>query len=256
MICRGFIALFVLSIIAAAVYGLQGQPHEFRQNQCALCHYDEQNSPERIKPTITLACSSCHSDMKQWQSHPTDIYPSRSLPPDMPLTDGRLTCNTCHYVHPTQQMTFIQNPYFLRRISRGAFFCGICHDIDNKRHIIVENVHAGTYRVKNSRSRVDKLSLACIECHDSYIQGPVEFLGSGTWNHFERAFDHPVGVSYERTSQKKRRNFRSSAQLSEELELFDGKIGCGTCHNIFSKNRNMLVMDNAGSRLCLQCHIK
>jgi len=44
-----------------------------------------------------------------------------------------------------------------------------------------------------------------------------------------------------------------------ELPLVDGLIGCSTCHLPYSKANHagpMLVIDNAGSRLCLACHRK
>jgi len=55
---------------------------------------------------------------------------------------------------------------------------------------------------------------------------------------------------------KKPRQFTAPYDLPRELRLYDGKIGCGTCHNAFSKEKSMLVINNRRSRLCLECHIK
>jgi predicted CXXCH cytochrome family protein len=246
----------LLISISAVVYAISGQPHLFRKTECSLCHTDAKARPDLIKPTVTLACESCHTRMNLQQSHPTDVYPDRPIPEDMPLLDGKLTCLTCHYTHPKDNMQFIQSDKFLRRMSRGIYFCGICHDIDKNNHIVVENVHPGTYNETNRNIRLDSLSLACIQCHDTYIRAPVSSLGAGTWNHYKKELNHPVGISLDRAAMRNRRNFHSAAEVSQELELYNGNIGCGTCHNIFSGNRKMLVMDNRGSRLCLICHIK
>jgi len=40
----------------------------------------------------------------------------------------------------------------------------------------------------------------------------------------------------------------------QEIRLFEGRIGCGTCHDPFSKLPKQLVMSNKGSRICLACH--
>jgi predicted CXXCH cytochrome family protein len=36
--------------------------------------------------------------------------------------------------------------------------------------------------------------------------------------------------------------------------LFDGNLGCGSCHSAYSKEPHLLVMNNRGSKLCLSCH--
>jgi predicted CXXCH cytochrome family protein len=44
--------------------------------------------------------------------------------------------------------------------------------------------------------------------------------------------------------------------LRKEVKLYEGKIGCGSCHNIYSKEKYMLVISNDSSVLCLECHLK
>lgn len=253
---KWLIVILFFTCAAAAVYALSGRQHEFAERECSLCHYDVEKEPGDIKPTVTLACNACHLKVKQKRSHPTDIYPVISIPADMPLVDGRLTCITCHYTHPEENVNFPEDNHFLRRLSKGMYFCMTCHEIDKDKHIVAENIHPGTYKVKDFRTRIDRTSLACIECHDSYIDSPVGFLGSGSWNHFRKEFTHPIGLEYDRISAGNRRNFKPSGMLDEEVRLYDGKIGCGTCHSIYSRERNMLVMDNLRSKLCFQCHIK
>jgi predicted CXXCH cytochrome family protein len=252
---KWIIVFFILISIIAVVYGLSGKPHEFSSGECSICHFDEKKAPMNLKPDITFGCETCHSELREPKSHPTDIYPTLSIPKDMPLIEGKLTCITCHYVHPQERNLFIKKHYFLRRQIRGPFFCSVCHKIDEKGHIILENVHAGTYRVTDRTTSIDRMSLECIECHDRYITEPVDSLGAGEWEHINK-ISHPIGVSYKESIARKMGEYQPASMLPPEIRLFDGKIGCGTCHNIYSKERFMLVMSNVKSRLCLECHIK
>ncbi|MEW6599613.1 MAG: cytochrome c3 family protein [Nitrospirota bacterium] len=255
---KRWLLIFPLLIAAAAaVYGLSGRGHDFSDDKCVLCHSDVKGDPASLKPTFNLACGTCHMKLGQKKSHPTDIYPSMSVPEDMPLLEGKLTCITCHYVHPEDNnLHLTDSNLFLRRQSRGIFFCTICHKIDKNRHIVFENVHTGTYKVTDRTTRIDSVSLECIECHDTYARSADEPLGAGTWNHNKQEYNHPIGVSYNKITSKKMHQFRPEGTLSRDVRLFNGKIGCGTCHNIYSHEKKMLVINNRGSRLCLVCHIK
>ena len=42
--------------------------------------------------------------------------------------------------------------------------------------------------------------------------------------------------------------------LDQMIRLYSGRLGCGTCHSVYSKHAKHLVMDNRGSRLCIACH--
>ena len=247
--------IIILTCAAAFVFALSEGTHEFRDNECVLCHFDVRNRPDEIKSTLLIACEGCHPETRRIQSHPSNIYPSMAIPKDLPLTDSKLTCLTCHYVHPKEQMRLVDNRYFLRRLSRGMYFCSICHQFDDKRHIVLTNVHRSTFEEVDSTSRIDTVSLACIECHDSHLSKPANTLSAGLWRH-SGSLNHPVGLPYSRATLKRQREFRPAVVLNKKMTLFDGKIGCGTCHSVYSKESNMLVMDNRGSRLCLECHIK
>ncbi len=100
------------------------------------------------------------------------------------------------------------------------------------------------------------MSLECIECHIASLNVPTASLGAGIWNHESREMNHPIGIYHERISAQKMRYYRPSSMLPKEIRLFNGKIGCGTCHNVYSKEPFMLVLNNFKSRLCLECHIK
>ncbi len=237
------------------VYGISGKPHEFASNECVMCHTNVKNDPMSIRSAVTYSCSNCHNKLEDIQSHPTDLYPTLPIPKDMPLMAGKMTCLTCHYAHPKKKQHFMKKHYFLRRAARGPLFCNICHDLSEKGHVISEKLHGGSLKVTDTSVRLDKISLECIECHDTYINEPID-IGAGRWDHTGDKLSHPVGVSYRKVSMKKINDYKNPTLLSDGIRLFGGKIGCGTCHNIYSKIPNMLVMDNFGSRLCLECHLK
>ena len=254
---RLLLPFLILATVAATVYGLSGQSHEFPDSKCGLCHFDEKNEPAKIRPAITDACNACHGELEMKKSHPSDVYPTMQVPQDMPLTEGRLTCLTCHYAHlKDETLPFTQNDKFLRKQVRGIFFCSICHSIDKNRHIVFENVHSGSYTVKDRSTRIDRMSLECIECHDSYMKSRADTLGAGTWNHSSKSTGHPIGINYKKIRAKNSHKFRPEVVLSREIRLFNGNIGCGTCHNIYSQEKKMLATSNMKSRLCLGCHIK
>ncbi len=250
-----FISVLLLTGIVALVHGLNEQAHEFLQSECSMCHVNVKKDPSRIMSFVTAACDNCHRGVKETQSHPTDIHATFPIPEDMPLTDGKITCITCHYVHPKKGKQLIEKHYFLRRMVRGPLFCNICHEINERGHIVAENVHSGSFKVTDRASSIDRMSLGCIECHDSHFKDPMDFLGAGTWQHYSK-MSHPIGIEYDKAIMKKMSEYRPAAMLRKEIILYDGKIGCGTCHSIYSQNRAMMVVDNYRSKLCRECHLK
>jgi predicted CXXCH cytochrome family protein len=252
------LTIITLVIIGFAVFvsAVFRDPHNFTQRECSICHIDVENSPVDIKSDITYSCEICHTNYSASQSHPSDVQPTLSIPNDMPLMNGRLTCLTCHYAHVDNNAQYSKKHYFLRRPIRGIIFCSSCHKIDEKRHIVFRNVHKGVYDEMDTTTRIDPMSLECIECHDSYMSGPRDSLGAGRWSHFTRKFAHPIGISYRNATNNKARKFRAEQTLRKEVKLYNGKIGCGTCHNVYSKERAILSMNNTGGRLCTECHIK
>jgi len=175
-----WIIFYLILFCVAGSYALSGQRHEFLSDECGLCHTNEINDPGNLKPAVTQACETCHTDQKEIQTHPTDIYPTLSIPKDMTLIEGRMTCITCHYVHPKKGKSSRKGLYFLRRQIRGQLFCAICHEIDEKGHIIKDDVHTGSYKEEDSTTRLDMISLECIECHDTLMREDVSSLGAGT----------------------------------------------------------------------------
>lgn len=114
---------------------------------------------------------------------------------------------------------------------------------------------------------LDPDSEQCLSCHRdaAMTEGPLILVC-----HMGEC-DHPIGIDYMEAFQKKG-GFRNPSLLDKAMKLTDNRIGCTTCHVpyneydhlMLSKKRGtdpnipdpMLSVDNRGSGLCLQCHMK
>lgn len=243
-----FLLVCIISMpVLSSVYG---QAHEFLSGDCLMCHVDEKEAPEQIKPSVIDSCTKCHPKLDDAFGHPVDIYPYKTtvIPVDMPLTERKLTCLTCHYVHPAEGDMVST---FIRRERSGVGFCLVCHTNDAREHVSTGKAHVQPYKSKVSGS-FDSVTVLCIECHN---MGQYFEWGEAR-NTCMSKLNHPVGVSYENAGNIRKGTFCPVKALSKDINLFDGKIGCGTCHNIYSPIRNLLVKSNQQSKLCLECHFE
>lgn len=262
----GWAAFIIISIgLIHTDYGSAGDlfqsssidPHRFSKQECEMCHVDADSNPGSLKLMSNSKCVGCHSDLQWSQPHPVDIEANILLPADLPLVNGRLGCITCHFAHAFSDMYQNRSGNLLRRPGRGSFFCDACHPrIDGKGHVVYESIHRDSYRLSNINSSLDLYTLQCVECHDRYLDRSFGFDAAEKRSGFNRRSNHPVGVLLAQIASRKPLEFNHPDALPRNIRLFDGKIGCGTCHNAFSEEKYMLVMNNWRSRLCLQCHIK
>ncbi|MFQ5328996.1 MAG: hypothetical protein ACE5D4_03285 [Thermodesulfobacteriota bacterium] len=95
---------------------------------------------------------------------------------------------------------------------------------------------------------LDSESTRCLSCHNDSVP-------------YDTADHHPVGVAYSK-----------AATLNPSIQLFNGRVGCATCHVPYSKADHqtlterrsaipsipdpLLIMDNRRSELCQACHNK
>jgi len=246
------VLLVLLSLIInwSALTGAYAQPHEFLSGDCTMCHIDVKLAPEQIILTASGSCTKCHNKIESSFSHPVDMYPYKNtiIPADMPLTERRVTCLTCHYVHPVEGDRVST---FIRREVAGRTFCVLCHNNDSREHVLMGKAHLHPDSVKVSGS-LDEITTMCIECHEMgrYFEWGEDMLACRS------KLNHPVGVAYQTASNARKGKFCPVVNLSKEINLFGGKIGCGTCHNVYSPIRNLLVMSNQKSNLCTQCHFE
>ncbi len=259
--------ILVLLLTLTFVWALQNRkPHDF-DNKCYDCHVGMRD-PTVLTRNADYLCLTCHPEQTR-VSHPTGIVPKRKIPPSFPLYNGKIQCITCHLAHKTYDENDIKgkgndsNPYLLRYSTAGKVFCFRCHfGGPDDFTVSTTDAHAlGFERAHESHKRslkgiIDDDSRECLSCHDGTISRDANVTVAGaTWEHARGiGVSHPIGVEYDKAYFRNPRMFHRASSLDRRIKLLNGKIGCQTCHNHFSKNPHLLVMDNTRSRLCLQCH--
>lgn len=260
------LCLFLLVQGVVELYSLKSNPH-LGEVACDECHLRPatatEGSSNLFVADIETLCLRCHTEISLSMSHPIAIKPSIPLPADMLLDwKGELTCTSCHYMHEHDDQPYHDNAKFLRRQSSGQDFCRECHQqgfMDNRTmgHSLAKN--EAHYTPGDAGSTLDESSAACLTCHDGSLardDGTVS-LAAGVWTHdgYEGRNSHPIGVRY-RDARGGRHGYRDISELPGVVRLPDGKVECVSCHNPYSSNDKLLVIDNHGSRLCLTCHLK
>jgi predicted CXXCH cytochrome family protein len=83
--------------------------------------------------------------------------------------------------------------------------------------------------------------------------GVGERYGRGGPASFERMTSrHPIGA--EQHPRGPGDNLVHPNSLDPRIRLFDGRVGCGSCHSPYAREHALLVMSNDRSALCLSCH--
>ncbi|MCA9285954.1 MAG: hypothetical protein KDA22_12095, partial [Phycisphaerales bacterium] len=106
---------------------------------------------------------------------------------------------------------------------------------------------------------LDAESVSCVGCHDGSVAFDATF-GLPTGQHARVAAQsmgnsHPIGVPYRTPDDwPSGAGLRSRFELDRRLRLFDDRLGCGTCHSVYSSRERLLVMSNDRSAMCLSCH--
>lgn len=239
--------------------------HDFAADQCGDCHAvapvkGDPRSRE-MKAPVSVLCGGCHQRPENAISHPVEIAPDRAaLPADFPLSwDGKLTCSTCHNIHAGEGLRSS-----LRR-SGGRAFCEACH----RRGVVERGSPYGHSQVLTSAhmefddkqaGRVDTISAMCLGCHDGTI-GKDTPVRVGSFRHGVRPeesaqeLSHPIGVNYRR-AMTRRGGLHPPEGIDERIRLVNGKVGCVSCHDMYSRERKLLTVSNDRAGLCLACHDK
>lgn len=266
------LAFFIVAsmFLVMVVFSLDDHPHAFKE--CMSCHVFMNPSGARARELtgpVTFLCNTCHEKtLSRGYMHPVNIRPLNVIiPQDMPLSrDGQIVCTTCHDVHADSFTPYGAPTRFLRRQETGKAFCKICHDnvtISSKGHqaSLGEAHFRSQYIVTDASQEIDPLSINCLSCHDGAYATSVT-IQAGIWRH-GRGFmrhdqgSHPIGINYEKVMLQRGRktDLRPLMSVDPRIRFFEGKVGCGSCHNPYSTNYKKLVMSDENSKLCLSCHI-
>lgn len=260
------VLLSLMAVIAGMAMGLTAyavsmpdKPHDFSEGQCLTCHLDPSGHPKAMRTSVSRMCRECHREITRRPSHPVNRSAgSVRVPRDFPLQRGRITCNTCHNVHGNRLSSSGTKSYLLRRPVAGLEFCVSCHRTQRfagSHGALLAVAHMGKrYAAATAAGSLDLLSSECLTCHDGSMGKAVPCrLKQGVCNRGSGA--HPVGMVY-RESRMRDRKLVPASLLDMRLVLFDGRVGCGTCHNLYSRLPRKLAKSNEDSGLCLSCHRK
>ena len=202
-------------------------------------------------------CMRCH-EMEEGFSHPSNVVPSMTVPDSMPLENNQVTCITCHLNTTTDHAamrtsgakTSLLRP--AKAFDTGSF-CFNCHtDASLSR----KSMHPlGTERAHlmwRGGKTTDTLGLndgsrSCMSCHDGTV------AQDATRN------NHPVAVPYRSAPmvggvKSREMSFRAPSNLNYRIRIFNGQVGCESCHSPYASNAKLLVMSNESSKLCMSCH--
>jgi predicted CXXCH cytochrome family protein len=237
-------SLLSATFLAAAKESPLIRPH-FRKAFCFGCH-ENTDDYALLAEDVNALCNRCHASGKI----PGNIHPLRtvpqgfSVPKGWPLTNGTLTCLTCHEQgHEDQQpMPWMLrgSPYALRRDP-----CWRCHDRNNfKVSDIHKDINEGRRcdfcHIGNPQPGKDTIKtvsflgdpdLPCLACHEE----PHDFLQS----HYASPRQPPGG------------------SVPPDLPLFEGsRLMCATCHNphVGESSNKKLRSAFADDAFCMLCH--
>lgn len=254
-------------------------PH-WKNVMCISCHEGEpEKGRARLKEggDVIRLCFRCHAfKYSRSDIHPVNVMPSRliAIPADMPLRNGRITCETCHdssLQEGGEQANSVRktNPKFLRGgfVSRNEF-CSRCHA---RRLIGLLNPHDHV----DSRGKKDRIK--CLFCHSSLPEGMPGWMVRRQFDdetvnqlcllcHPDRYQEsHPMAPHFLSPS----RAVSAALETSEErigitFSLFNDRVVCITCHNPHQDG----VIENpkpageaaplrrlrVGADICVGCH--
>lgn len=226
---------------------------------CDLCHPNAQGEGVSLPGDTNSFCLGCHKAIRLL-SHPVNIIPDRPLPAQLPLREGKIFCLTCHYYHEGKGVSHLRSP--LKNLEP----CSPCHLFggDEWNGMVHANnigiAHwlgkvSGEGLIQERPSAIDRVSILCLGCHDATF-GPsvgIELGGSKDRGRGLR-LSHPIGVDYRDSFYAGRGFLKDPADLNPLIKLFDGKVGCGSCHSIYSRDKYSLVISNKRGELCKVCH--
>ena len=134
---------------------------------------------------------------------------------------------------------------------------------------------SATFQGSGTQSQPGPTSKLCLSCHDgsvavdSFANGGVVAAGTHFISTTNRVgfggsltSDHPIGFTYDAALATSDRHLVTPASANYvdatgTIPLYGGKLECASCHathdNTYTK---FMRVSNAGSAMCLRCHIK
>jgi len=98
-----------------------GYPMPWIKKDCYTCHLPAgPNKASALRKKLSDLCLDCHRDRKAPVEHKVDFVPTMEVI-GLPLTDGKMTCFTCHDPH--------MNPHGGLLRMQATDLCLVCHPV-------------------------------------------------------------------------------------------------------------------------------
>ncbi|MHB8836243.1 MAG: cytochrome c3 family protein [Candidatus Methylomirabilia bacterium] len=225
-------------------------PHR-KGTACFACHAGGKPGPLQGVAAVAI-CQRCHDSGKiAGMSHPMTKVPAvYVLPQGWPLSDGAMTCLTCHVPgHPPGSIPGrVDEPvgvrYLLRATAGGprTAVCLRCHTESewagrNPHKEIAQKktgcslCHAADPEDGDTESFIAGVNILCLRCHDDS--------------------DHPVGIRHTVT-------LKAGMDVPGSMPLGTGRrITCATCHDPHLESAAGHLLRGAKERpvFCQSCHM-
>lgn len=243
-------------------------------DDCYRCHVNSpyEAGPKFFTEPLDRACTACHdgfaADGLTSLSHPSQVQVGSTLLTKKDFwwypreaTGGTLNCASCHDPHLEKSASA---PFLLRgQAVTDTLFCAGCHAATDRHGAAVFLAHGKAtgsgpeqaaitrHSVVGSGSGLDGVSQKCISCHDGTtdtLQANYCVIGQQG-----ACAGHIIGIDYQGAATG---NPGLETAPDPRIALHEGKIGCASCHDIYSGGAKLLVLDNSGSALCVACHKK
>ncbi|MHC4742197.1 MAG: hypothetical protein ACYS8Z_09810 [Planctomycetota bacterium] len=263
--------------------------HHFEM-PCKNCHTPADNTSataeteeniRALKRDISSLCGSagCH-EFDPAVNHSVGMVVSRDIAGGKPLdSQSRMTCLTCHHKEEPANApgNLVLDDYMGGKlyVPRGTELCSSCHTrmgggMKEQSHWqFSRKAHLGNISSASSMSSedepsvgipgdVDAESKTCVGCHnDVSITVPREHETTVQRRaRRSRMTDHPIGMNYSRSSAKKAGRLRPLNGRMSDVRLFNGKVGCGSCHSLYLKAKGHILKSSQGPSVCSACHIR
>jgi len=217
---------------------------------------------------INRSCSQsgCHN-YESPLNHPVGIQSNGNVPAQMPLNEkGEITCLTCHdeLNNSNASVAWLRN-------APGREFCASCHreaggdarkrshwQFTTRAHLPVNELESPFESFAELSGGIDLESYTCLSCHDdiSAVVPRENETASERPERWKTMSDHPIAMTYETMVAGNSFSFNNTITLDGAIRFFDGRVGCGSCHNLYNTEKNNLSVPMEKGALCRQCHIR
>jgi predicted CXXCH cytochrome family protein len=139
-------------------------------------------------------------------------------------------------------------------IARGRYRYNKVNNNENAAiYVAIAKSGYGVEHIKN----LDSFSAGCLACHDGKSASKIRpaIMNSPDKKSVMGMISakHPIGMDYEKYSVTNK-SLKSLDEMSRNLSLSEGRVGCITCHDPLNSGRNHLRITKTGVDLCSACH--